>query len=159
MIYDGVFVAVLLAFAVKLIQIQRRTRKISLATRDAQQESILLRTPVQVKHRTSSGRWPTKTMGLMELVIRANWIEVKSRPAWVGAVLGNAWYMPSKQCRMRYGNIRGDPLRREWITISGRDAIAREVGLALRSLSDPQEAMRVLVDAGVGISDDLEPPA
>ena len=159
MIFDGVFVAVLIVFAVKLFQIQRRTRQISLATRDAQQESILLRTPVQVKHRVYSWRLSTKTLGLMELVIRANWIEVKSRPAFVGAVLGNAWYLPSKQCRMRYAKIRGDPLRREWISLSGRDAIGREVGLALRALSDPQEAMRVLVDAGVGDSDNFEPPA
>lgn len=155
MIYYGVVVAVLLVFAVKLFQIQRRTRRISLATRDAQQESILLRTSVQVKYLTSSGSWSTKTLGSMDLVIRVNWIEVKSKPAFVGALLGNAWCLPSKQSRMCYRKIPGDPLHREWITISGRDAIGRDVGLAILPRSDPHETMRVLVDAGVGNSDSV----
>ena len=111
----------------------------------------VFRAAVQAKVRLDPGGWSRKTMGGMRVLIASDVIEVVLVFRRLGRLLGSDYVLPVATVRARRTRLRSDPLRREWIVLSGHDG-GRAVSLAIRSKQDGASIVTALERQGVQVS-------
>jgi hypothetical protein len=96
-----------------------------------------------------SGRWSTKTLGGMVLIVREDAFQVTLRSKGGGALLGSEWYFEGAKSNIRFSR---DPspniMNRDWIIVRSHDPNGDMVELALWAKDSQRSIWDSLVEAG-----------
>jgi hypothetical protein len=137
-----------IVIAATTTKIRRQRSKIAPIRKEILDQRIVFRTRVNAKYLTDAGGWSMKTLGGMELIVRANMIQVTLIFHALGGLLGSEWYFESEKTEIQHST---DPspnfLVRDWIIIRSAD-LKRHAEVAIWSKENQVAIWSALVDSG-----------